>query len=1178
MSVDFVHLRTHSEYSVSDGLIAPEKLPVSAAERGMPAIALTDINNCFAMLKFYRSARACGVKPILGCEIRFSAHQTTADEHGTELILLVADERGYHNLFDLISKVWHAVRERPGPPRAERSWINATNMQGLIALSGAQYGDIGIALTQQPQEAKRCLDGWLEVFGDRFYIEVQRLSRAGEQAHLHASMNLAASSNCPVVATNAVCFLDKSDYEAHEARVCISEKRILGDGSASHHTTEQYLKSAQDMCTLFADIPEVLVNSVEIAKRCNVLIDLENRHLPHYRPLLETQSEEALLKEKASEGLALRLKTRDTRITDSDYQQRLLREIEAIEQAGFSGYFLVVMDFVRWALKQGIPVGPGRGSGAGSLVAWSLNITDVDPLRYGLLFERFLNPERIGLPDFDIDFCQDRRDEVMEYVRNHYGADQVAGIITFNRMAGRAVVRHVARVQGKAYAVGDRLARAMPEALGMKMRDMLTVEQGNDTLSELTQMLTNDDEAKEVWQMALSLEGLTHNVGRHAGGIVIAPDELIRYSPLYYSHDSESAATHYDKDDIEAVGLVKFDFLGLRTLTVIDKTERAINRAHPDRAEPLSASHAPLDDPDVYQLLCEANTVSLFQLESEGMRELLLRYRPEKFEDLIVLISLYRPGPLEMGMHTDYVERRSGRKKIDYYGVDALKPILADTYGVFLYQEQVMESARVLANYTLGEADILRRAMGKKKREEMAEQRQKFVSGAQQNGLDQRTANEVFDVMEKFSGYGFNKSHAAAYAMLAYRTAWLKVHYFPWFMAAEMSTMMTNTDQLEKLVRECRRSNVPLVPPNINLSDCEFEVDEDGRIIYALSAIKSIGRGCAELICEERKRGGRYKDMLDFSLRLSDHLSVHQAMLEVLTCAGCFDDSNLSRAALSAQIQRILDVVESEQRKKANGASDMFGESHNSPVVLDYVLKAGDVDDWVATEQLRRERAALGFYFSGHPLDSYRKVLRLHACVAIKNLKDYISESVVCIAGSVSGIKKIRRNTMAVLGLNDGSGVVEVRLSPELYDQYRDLVAEDKVLMVWGRVSQSAYSTTDYGLSCKPERIEEITAPPEQAQTKTRNAQALNVSPNTAQKHIVLTIDAKQCDIQRIQSLKEKLNATSEGDCMLSIQYSHPHADARFDLSRRVSLEGDFLECLRLQWGEHAVHIQPQQH
>ena len=1182
MPVNFIHLRTHSEYSIEDGIISPDQLASAVAKSKMPAVAITDINNCYALLKFYQSARAHGVKPILGCEVRIPNPRGLGEERSrySELVLLVCDERGYHNLFELVSRMWHLVKEHHHEARMLREWFTPELSQGLIALSGGQYGDVGISLVNNAQEAKRGLDAWLDIFGDRFYLEIQRLGRAGEETYNNAALELARSANCPVVATNTVCFVDAADYDTHQARVCVSANRVLGEQEQGWYMHTQYLKNASEMSSLFKDLPETLQNSVEIAKRCNIQIELEHARLPRYLSLKKSESEKDMLMQEAESGLNQRLRTKDTDIDNTLYTQRLERELEAINRVGFAGYFLVVMDFVRWAHKQGIPVGPGRGSGAGSLVAWALNITDVDPLRYGLLFERFLNPERVSLPDFDIDFCRDRRDEVMDYVRTHYGDDKVAGIITFNRMAGKAAVRDATRVQGKPYGVGDRLSRVMPSIPGMSMGDMLLAEQQSGAITELTKLLKEDTEAQEVWDLAREMEGLARSVGRHAGGIVIAPDKLTRYSPLHYQSDSDFGSTHYDKDDIERVGLVKFDFLGLRTLTVIDKAVQNINRANPGMQEPLEVGRISLDDHEVYRLLSEAKTVALFQLESEGMRELLLRYQPTQFEDLIVLISLYRPGPLDMGMHTDYVERRKGRKSVDYYGVQALEAVLKETYGVFLYQEQVMEAAQVLANYSLGQADILRRAMGKKKHEEMAQQREQFVQGAAKNNLDQRTANSVFDVMEKFSGYGFNKSHAAAYALIAYRTAWLKTHYPSWFMAAEMSTLMNSTDSLEKLVRECKQLQLNISPPNINYSGSEFEVNQDGEIVYALTAIKEIGRNVAEIICHEREQHGPYKNLLDFCLRISKRTPCNQAMLEKLIGAGCFDMFDQPRAALVAQIERVLSVVTQRRSISENGVTDMFGKSKDAPEedALCYVLEAGATKHWSTLEKLAHEQLALGFYMSGHPLDSYQNLLRRYECVPIKDLKSYTQQETVCIASSVFGLRKIRSNTM-LLYLSDSTGVIELKLNPKLYDKYREYAVVGKILIIWARIAQSEYSTADHGLSCLPQRIEEVTDPPEEEAgatpaTEQRAHVKHTVATHSQQGVITIHIHSAQCTMENVQATKQILDAAPKGECGMRIHYLHPCAEVDFNLQERVDPCDDLLTRLRAQWGKDAVHME----
>lgn len=1182
MSISFVHLNVHSEFSIDDGIIKPHLLPLEIKNRGMPAVALTDLNNCSGVIKFYQNAINQGIKPIIGCELCLESLSNIASADHSRLILLACDyEYGYRNLFKLISMAWRDMNDWPDyRPRLRYDWLNKESTAGLIALSGAQSGDLGLLLQQDEKSASTQLNYWMQLFDDRFYIELRRTGATAEEQYIESALSLAAKHDCPVVATNASGFCNKGDYTAHEARVRISKKQVLGDDNPSVFTEEQYLKSQTEMELIFKDIPEALANSVEIAKRCNVEIDLDRTRLPKYPYLEQGITAEQFLEKEAQAGLIERMLDKPHNISEESYQARLQIELKVIAEAGFADYFLIVMDFVHWALEHDVPVGPGRGSGAGSVVAWALKITDIDPLKYGLLFERFLNKERIGLPDFDIDFCMINRDKVMDYVRKQYGNDKVAAIATFNRMAGRAAVRYAANVLGKPLVLADRLAKAMPGTIGMSMTDMLKEDEKTGAISDLSTMLREDAETQEIWDLALTLEGLVHNIARHAGGMVIAPDNLMFYTPLHYGDSAESETlscfTQLDKDDIEQVGLVKFDFLGLRTLTVLDKAEKAINKAQSgEERDILDLSKIALDDRAVYKSLCEGKTRSLFQLESDGMRQLLLRYQPKVFEDLIVLLSLYRPGPLKMNMHTDYVERRSGNKAVDYYGVPVLEPVLKDTYGVFLYQEQVMECARVMAGYSLGEADVLRHAMGKKKEKEMERQREKFVRGAKQNDLAERTAHLVFDVMEKFSGYGFNKSHATAYAMIAYRTAWLKVHYSPWYMAAEMSTLMSNTDALDLLIKECRDLKITIDLPCVNRSGSEFEVDNEGCLRYALSAIKSIGVGVAECIVAERSKNGAFKNMLDFCCRMDVTINCNHAVLRALVYAGCFDTLHpeYSRAQLDAAIDYAVSALEEHKRFQLNQSQSMFDNGADTTDAVDMkaiVAHSGDIK-WSKRVQLENEQRALGFYLNGHPLEDYQKLLSARQCVRLNAIKD----SLRCtIAGSVSKITKIKRNTIIVVELNDGTATVDVMLDDKMYQSYRGIIKKYCLLIVQGTIRSNQFSEEEQ-YRCRPKKIELIDDIVKAHVTQSTNRQdsAINASSLLRYKCIALRISAHECKEHKVIRLKSLLESCAVGYCRVEIIYVKDDTETILDLPYKININhGDsLLTELRALWGADAI-------
>jgi len=827
-AANFVHLRLHTEFSLSDSLVRIKSLVKRVAELNMPACAITDQTNFYGLIKFYKAAQGAGVKPIAGSDFWIASNESEGKP--TLITLLAMTDQGYKNIIELISRAWRQGQQQ-GVAYLQREWVSEFS-DGVIALSGGKVGDIGMALLGgRAAQAQELLHGWMQDFPGRFYLELQRTGRENDENHLHAAVALASEMNCPVVATNDVRFLKSSEFEVHEARVCISEGRTLDDPRRERrYSDQQNLRSAEEMTELFSDIPEAIANTIEIAKRCTITIQMGKYFLPAY-PVPEGMSEAEFFCKISHEGLDQRL----TRILDIDasdyterrkvYEDRLNFELDIINQMGFPGYFLIVMDFIQWAKDHDIPVGPGRGSGAGSLVAYSLKITDLDPLEYDLLFERFLNPERVSMPDFDIDFCMDNRDKVISYVADNYGRDAVSQIITFGTMAAKAVVRDVARVQGKSYGLADKLSKMIPPTPGMTLAQALQEE------PQLKEFIEIDGDAGEIWEMAVQLEGLTRNVGKHAGGVVIAPTKLTDFSPLYCDETGSGLVTQFDKGDVEEAGLVKFDFLGLRTLTIIDWARIMIDKQRVKKGESLlDISAIPLDDAKTFGLLKRAETTAVFQLESRGMKDLIKRLQPDNIEDLIALVALFRPGPLESGMVDDFINRKHGRAQVAYpdakFQHQSLKPVLEPTYGVIVYQEQVMQIAQVLAGYTLGGADMLRRAMGKKKPEEMAKQREVFESGAKNQGVDPELAIKIFDLVEKFAGYGFNKSHSAAYAIVSYQTAWLKAHYPAHFMAATMSSDMDKTDKVVTFIEECRTMKLKLLPPDVNSGEFHFTVDD----------------------------------------------------------------------------------------------------------------------------------------------------------------------------------------------------------------------------------------------------------------------------------------------------------------------------------------------------------------
>jgi DNA polymerase III subunit alpha len=1043
----FVHLRLHTEYSLLDGIVRVPELMSAVAKAGMPAVALTDQSNLFAMVKFYKEAQAAGIKPLIGVDvwIRESGERTPP----SRLVLLCQNLMGYRHLTQLVTRSFLEGQQR-GSPMLERDWIGPAELAGLIVLSGGQEGDIGQALSRgKLDEAARCLARWQQLCGDRFYLEVQRTGRAGEQDYCEAVMDLARERGVPAVATNDVRFLTRAEFEAHEARVCIHDGALLVDPTrARRYSEEQYLKTQAEMAELFADAPELLVNSVEIAKRCSLEIKLGSSMLPAY-PVPAGATTEGFLREQARRGLDARLEEARLQrgvLRDSDaYAARLDLELGVICSMGFAGYFLIVADFIRWARDNGVPVGPGRGSGAGSLVAFALGITDLDPIEHDLLFERFLNPERVSMPDFDVDFCMEGRDRVIEYVANKYGRERVSQIITYGTLAAKAVVRDVGRVLGHNYGYVDRIAKLIPFEIGMTLDKALEQE------DELKRLYDGDSDVHELIDLARTLEGLARNAGTHAGGVVIAPSVLTDFTPLYCEEGSTTPVTQFDKDDVEAAGLVKFDFLGLRTLTIIDWAVRDINAGRaPANEPPLVMSALPMDDVATYQLLKSCRTTAVFQLESRGMKDLIRRLQPDRFGDIVALVALFRPGPLQSGMVDDFIARKhdTSGATIDYLHPE-LKPVLEATYGVILYQEQVMQIAQILAGYTLGGADLLRRAMGKKKPEEMAKQRSVFVSGAVARGVREAQATHIFDLMEKFAGYGFNKSHSAAYALLSYQTAWLKAHYPAAFMAAALSSDMDKTDKVVTLIDECASIGLDVQPPDVNESVYAFRIAGPTSIRYGMGAIKGVGESAVQAIIEERNAGGAYQSLPDLCRRI-DLQRVNRRVFEALIRSGSLDRIGPNRATLTAELDRAMHLGEQTSRAMSVGQVDLFGLSAAEDRV---------VADWSEAQRLAGERETLGLFLSGHPITPYEPDLKFLVSARLVDVggpkpaapmgeRAFTSGKPVTVAGLVLEIR--RRPNRVTLILDDRSARLEVSLYEETFQQYRDIIVKDAILIVDG--------------------------------------------------------------------------------------------------------------------------------
>ena len=1041
----FVHLRLHSEFSVVDGVVRIDEVVKAAAADGQGALALTDSANMFGTVRFYKAARAQAVKPILGVDA-WVTNEADRD-HPYRLLLLAADRSGYLNLCDLLSRAW---LENPYRGRGElRSEWLAQSHAGLIALSGGPAGEVGVHLAAgRRAAAAEAAQRLAACFGDRFYIELQRAGRPGDNAAVKAAVRLALDLRLPVVATHPVQYLAAEDFRAHEARVCIAEGETLADPRRpQRYTREQYFKTQAEMAALFADIPAALANSVEIARRCNLELVLGKPQLPVY-PTPAGVTLDQHCADLALAGLDKRLAARypDPGAREAErtrYTERLQFELAIIATMGFSGYFLIVADFINWAKDNGIPVGPGRGSGAGSLVAYSLGITDLDPLQYDLLFERFLNPERVSMPDFDIDFCQDNRDRVIDYVKHKYGAQAVSQIATFGTLGAKAVVRDVGRVLDMPYTKCDQLSKLIPH----NPADPWTLDRALAQEPAFAEAVNADEEHQQLIELARPLEGLTRNVGMHAGGVLIAPGKLTDFCPLYAQNgQAEAAVSQFDKDDVEAIGLVKFDFLGLTTLTILSLTLEYVKRLDPGFSRTLET--LPLDDAKTYEVFKRADTAAIFQFESRGMRELLKRARPDRLEDLIALNALYRPGPMDL--IPDFIERKHGRQRVEYLH-PTIEPILSETYGIMVYQEQVMRIAQVVGGYSLGSADLLRRAMGKKKPEEMAKQRSIFVDGAKAKGVAENVATELFDLMEKFAGYGFNKSHSAAYALVAYQTAYFKAHHPAAFMAANLTAVMDDTDKVKELVDDCKALGLVLQAPDVNAGAWRFEPVDAKTIRYGLGGIKGTGKGAIEAILAERSRGGPFTGLFDFCARAEKGV-INRRVVEALVRAGAFDALDADRAKLFASVGRALEAAE----KAAADASQeslfgsIFGGETAGATGVGYV----PARPWSERERLANEKLALGYYFSGHLFAEYEAEARRLAPTRLADIKP--TREPVRLAGVIvsSRAQNSRRGRMGVIVLDDGSAQLELMIFSELYDRRRALLKEDTLVFVTGRVRE----------------------------------------------------------------------------------------------------------------------------
>ena len=1152
----FIHLNIHSDYSMIDGLAKTGPLVKKVASMNMPAMAITDFTNLCGLVKFYGSAHGAGVKPIVGADFLMES-ELLGDELAS-LTILARNNTGYQNLTQLISEAYQKGYGSLGPT-IQRDWL-VNHKEGLIILSGGRKGDVGkFLLRGNSALVDQALEFWQTHFPDSFYLELIRTGRQDEESYLHAAVQLATEKSLPVVATNDVRFISSEDFDAHEIRVAIHDGYTLADPKRPKlYSPQQYLRSEDEMCELFADIPEALQNSVEIAKRCNVTIRLGEYFLPQF-PTGDMSTEDYLVK-RSKEGLEERLaflfpdpEVRAQR--RPEYDERLDVELKVINQMGFPGYFLIVMEFIQWSKDNNVPVGPGRGSGAGSLVAYSLKITDLDPLEFDLLFERFLNPERVSMPDFDVDFCMEKRDRVIDHVAEMYGRDAVSQIITFGTMAAKAVIRDVGRVLGHPYGFVDRISKLVPPDPGMTLEKAFAAE------PQLGEVYEADEEVRALIDMARILEGVTRNAGKHAGGVVIAPTKITDFAPLYCDPEGNNPVTQFDKNDVEYAGLVKFDFLGLRTLTIIDWALGMINPRNEKKGKPpVDIAAIPLDDQKSFDMLQRSETTAVFQLESRGMKDLIKRLRPDSFEDMIALVALFRPGPLQSGMVDNFIDRKHGREAISYPDVEwqheSLQPVLEPTYGIILYQEQVMQIAQVLAGYTLGGADMLRRAMGKKKPEEMAKQRSVFEEGAVKNGVDAELSMKIFDLVEKFAGYGFNKSHSAAYALVSYQTLWLKAHYPAEFMAAVMTADMDNTEKVVGLVDECWRMGLKVLPPDINSGLYHFHVNDEGEIVYGIGAIKGVGEGPIEAILEARK-DGYFKDIFDLCAR-TDTKKLNRRVMEKLIMSGAFDRLGPHRAALMSSLEDALKAADQHAKAEAIGQADMFGVLAEAPEQVE--RSYANIPKWQDEIILEGERETLGLYLTGHPINRYLKEIERYTHgLRLKDVNPTPRGQMTTVVGLVLASKVIttkRGNRIGVCTLDDRSGRLEIMLFSDALERYQHLLEQDRILIASGQVSFDDFSG---GLKMVVRELLDI------SEAREKYARGLAIS-----------LTDGQIDEQLLHRLRGALEPHRSGTIPVHLYYQKDDARARmrFGATWRVTPTDTLLTDLRTLLGNEQVELE----
>ena len=1145
MSGIFSHLRVSSEYSISQGLLTIDQIVKSASKHSIPSVALTDKSNMFGLVKFFNKCEAAGIKPISGASIQLIFDN---DENSHELLCLAKTNKGHKNLMKVISNA-HNNSTYTSPVINFNELIELKN--DIVAISGGKDSHLFESLKRNNiSDASRIIDSFTKYFKDDFVLEVQRTNRPDEVEYFKNILPLAVEKGIPIVATNDVLFANQDDYEVHETKVCINTSKTLNDPNREKIFSEQqYFKSSEQMENLFKDCISLIENTNEISKKCNVSFDTKEYFLPEY-PVPKEHNFDTYLEKLSNARLHSYLKN-FKKDQQKEYKSRLSYELNQIKNMGFSSYFLIVYDFIEWSKNNDVPVGPGRGSGAGSLVAFALGITTLDPIVHGLLFERFLNPERLSMPDFDIDFCMEKRDLVIDYVSKKYGEGAVSQIATFGTMAARAVVRDVARALGKPYALGDRISKMIPFAPGM------TLDRAKEEQPLFAQSIKNDDEVREIVNLSYKLEGIARNVGKHAGGVVIAPGSISDFCPVYVDRSSSSVMTQYDKDDVEKIGLVKFDFLGLRTLTVIDRAVKSINK-NLDKGK-LDLDRIPLDDEKVFKFLSSGKTMAVFQLESSGMRDLIKRLKPTKFEEITALLALYRPGPLNSGMHDEFVDRKHGRSPVTYPH-KLLKEVLEETYGVIVYQEQVMEAARVLAGFSLGQADILRRAMGKKKKEEMEEQREIFVKGCENNDITSKNAEQIFDLINQFAEYGFNKSHSAAYALISYQTAYLKTYYPEHFMAAVLSSELGNTDKIHALIQECSRMKINVLNPNIRTSEKRFNVNKDLDIEYGLGAIKGVADAFIEHVCNVRDKI-HFKDLWSFSKKIDIKLGGKKS-LEALSQSGAFDVLAPSRTIAIKSVEDMLKDGASNSNNASVQSGDLFSSIEED---FDPYEKYKNTPELTLTEKLEFEKKSLGYYLSGHPVLAIENKVKKIRSKKISELNNETkTATLICLINSVRQIKDRKGKPLTFINFNDGTGTMDGIVSSEVLENCHYILKEGKILSLKGTVEVDDYRTEDLGGLMFRMRVKEI----------------LTVDSELDKRIKEITIDINNSKAISLNKFSEYLDAFNkdfwtDGSCRLNVRVTSDKSEAIIDIGDQYkfkpSLENFFI--LEDVFGKNIIEI-----